>query len=178
MSNYRHGHARKDGDNRTYRSWCSMRTRCSDPKVRQWPWYGGRGITVCDRWQKFENFLADMGVRPEGMTLDRIDNDGHYEPGNCRWADSAEQRRNHRGVRLITFNGKTQCLNDWAQELGYDRKKLSRRLARLPLAEAMKPGAGDQRTERHWPSLGTDDMIRRAQQAGVRVEVFHGEVGE
>ena len=98
----RHGHTGKIAGkvwvSPTYSSWVSMRGRCKYPGVRSFEHYGGRGIEVCERWQVFENFLADLGVRPKGKTLDRIDSDGNYEPGNVRWATLQEQAGNKRGA--------------------------------------------------------------------------------
>lgn len=94
--------------------------------------YAARGIKVCDRWREsFANFLADMGPRPSSRhSIERKDNNGHYEPDNCVWATSAEQLRNTRRTRKITFNGKTQCLRDWATEKGWPYTTLRNRFVR------------------------------------------------
>lgn len=103
----RHGHARGRRRSREYASWYAMRSRCGNPNTFRYELYGGRGIRVCDRWNhSFENFLADMGLRPPGTSIDRYPNpDGDYEPGNCRWATAKQQRhnrsRNIKAVRLI-----------------------------------------------------------------------------
>jgi len=92
---FKHGHILGGVKSRTYRSWECMRNRCMNPDHERFPRYGGRGIKVCVRWAvSFAAFLEDMGVRPAGATLDRIDPDGDYKPSNCRWADDATQRSN------------------------------------------------------------------------------------
>jgi hypothetical protein len=98
-----HGHTSHGGPfSPTYRSWSMMRVRCTNRKRKEWKDYGGRGIKVCRRWIDFRNFLADMGERPSlALTLDRIDNDGNYEPGNCRWATRIEQARNSRPRSIV-----------------------------------------------------------------------------
>jgi len=102
-----------------YRCWIAMIQRCTNPKAVGWKNYGGRGIKVCQRWlDSFENFLSDMGRRPPGKyEIDRIDNNGHYEPGNCRWATRSQQSINRRTNTMITHNGRTQTGAEWAREL-------------------------------------------------------------
>jgi len=114
---------------REWNSWCMMKRRTTDPLCRQWKWYGGRGITCCDRWiDSFATFLSDMGPRPPGTTLDRKDNDGPYEPGNCRWSTSEEQARHTRHNRWITYKGRCLILKDWASITGLKYHTLKRRI--------------------------------------------------
>lgn len=112
-----------------FSTWMRMRQRCTDPRNISFKLYGGRGITVCDRWREsFEAFLADMGTRPEGASLDRIDPNGNYEPANCRWATPTEQCNNKRRNIRITHDGRTLTVAEWARELGLKDATLRRRL--------------------------------------------------
>jgi hypothetical protein len=123
-----------------YASWKEMKRRCYNPRYREYHLYGGRGITICDRWRtSFVNFLADMGKRPfPEASIDRINNAGNYEPGNCRWSTRLEQGQNTRKVRLLTFNGETMCLRAWARRIGITKRTLSVRLERgWPLDKAL-----------------------------------------
>lgn len=94
----------------TYASWIAMLRRCNDEKGLAYSYYGGRGIKVCDRWKSFENFLADMGERPDKTSLDRIDSDGNYEPTNCRWSDLIQQGRNKRNTVYVSYQGEDMTL--------------------------------------------------------------------
>lgn len=110
--------------------WLQMRWRCNSPACPSYHNYGGRGIKVCDRWDKFENFLADMGPRPEGAWLDRTDNDGPYSPENCQWVSPKSNQNNKRTNVLMEFNGKTQTATEWSEELGISYWTLLNRLRR------------------------------------------------
>lgn len=139
----KHGHNRKfTGKSPTYSCWDSMKQRCRNPKHIAYRYYGGRGIKVCDRWNQFENFLADMGERPSARhSLDRYpDTDGHYEPGNVRWTTKREQalNRNSGNLRLYEYHGKTQTLAEWAREYGFVRETLDARLRQMSIAQALE----------------------------------------
>lgn len=128
----KHGHScSRPGKppSRTYVSWQAMTVRCTDPTDEHYPSYGGRGVTICQRWLDFRNFLEDMGERPPGKTLDRFpDRDGNYEPGNCRWGTPGQQARNRRDNRMITHQGLTLCVADWADRVGIPRTVIQDRL--------------------------------------------------
>lgn len=121
----RHGKTRQPPHN----IWCGMRQRCENPKSPAYKGYGGRGIKMCERWHVFENFWADMGpTYKEGLTIERIDNDGDYCPENCRWATRGEQNRNKRNSRMVTHDGLTMCMVDWAIKTGIKRETIRERL--------------------------------------------------
>lgn len=120
-----------------YLIWNAMKNRCGNPAVKAYPYYGGRGITVSESWQKFENFYTDMGDRPEGMSLDRIDNSKGYSKENCKWSTKEEQANNKRNNSKITFNGETLSVSQWARRIGIHREGLAHRLRNWSLEEAM-----------------------------------------
>lgn len=123
-----HGHS-GNRQTSTYKSWHMMLQRCNNENYDGYAAYGGRGIKVCKRWHKFVNFLADMGERPAGKTLDRIDNNRGYYKSNCRWASKKEQMGNRRNsLPMLTFKRKTQSLSAWAREAGISRQCLRYRL--------------------------------------------------
>jgi hypothetical protein len=134
----------------TYNTWAQMRQRCEDSGCRDFARYGARGITVCERWQDFESFLADMGERPDGMTLDRINVNGNYEPGNCRWATPKQQQRNRRSNVRITHDGLTLCVAEWAERVELERKTLEYRVrAGWPAARALFTPSTTNRKRQH-----------------------------
>ena len=116
----------------TYKSWECLKQRCNNKKDSAYKDYGGRGIKVCKQWLDFENFLADMGEKPERLTIERRDNGKGYAPDNCYWATYKEQNRNRRDNRLIRYQGKTQCLSAWGEELQISDNILWKRLKKYP----------------------------------------------
>jgi len=107
-----------------------MRDRCNNPQFPAYPFYGGRGITVSKEWNDYTVFLKDMGERPKGLSLDRIDNDGDYRKDNCKWSTQKEQMRNMRGNHIIEYDGKSMCVAEWAEYLDISLTALRNRLHR------------------------------------------------
>lgn len=120
----RHGKAQT----KIYRVWSSMKSRCLNTNDTAFKNYGGRGITLCERWHQFENFYADMGDPAPGQTLDRKDNDGPYTPENCRWASRNAQNRNRRGVIQLTVGALTKSVTEWAEISGVSATTIRARL--------------------------------------------------
>jgi hypothetical protein len=115
--------------------------RCTKPQVTSYPRYGGRGIAVCDRWREsFQSFLEDMGQAPDGMSLDRVDNDGNYEPDNCRWATPKEQANNTSANHVVEWLGGLYTVTKLAEIVGVSRKRIYHRLGRgMSVEDAIKP---------------------------------------
>lgn len=112
---------------RTYGIWCAMKTRCGNPNAVNYANYGGRGIRVCSEWQTFEGFFADMG-ESNGLTLDRIDVNGDYEPSNCKWSTRKEQGNNKRNNNVIELNGKRMTAMQWSEQTGIGESTIRKRI--------------------------------------------------
>lgn len=149
-----HGASRRGRHTPTYKTWRQMRKRCMPVERGGSPYYGGAGVTVCDRWGSYEKFLADMGEKPTpGHSIDRIDNTKGYEPANCRWATKAEQMRNRRVTVMLTHEGVTLCVSDWARKLGVSPTLLHSRIQhRMTVPDILHPGKHRQR-KRKLPRL-------------------------
>lgn len=117
-------------DTRAHNTWSGIIQRCTNQNGKQWADYGGRGITVCDEWRDFANFLRDMGQPPGGFSIERLDNNAGYNKANCIWADKKTQQRNRRVNRLVTINGDTRCVAAWAEVLNVDIILVGSRLQR------------------------------------------------
>lgn len=127
---------------RTYFAWRSMRLRCTSQSYPGFHHYGGRGIGVCEQWANdYDQFIADMGECPDGLTLERIDNDKGYSPDNCRWATLIDQLNNQRRNRSLEHNGERRTVGQWARHLGVKLTTLMKRLERMPVADALRPGS-------------------------------------
>lgn len=139
----------------TYKSWSGAKARCNNKSNKDFPRYGGRGIKFCKRWNKFENFLSDMGEKPARHSLDRIDNDGDYKPSNCRWATSRTQSRNKRSNRIITAFGISQPIQAWAEKFCLNKVTLLDRINRgWPVEIALQaPGGNRGYKLKHWKEV-------------------------
>lgn len=128
----KHGHMTGGIATLTYSSWASMFSRCSDnPKRDKYKYYAARGITICERWTDFNNFMTDMGERPSrNHTIERIDNNGNYEPSNCKWATKGEQARNTSRNITLSFDGKSMVVSEWARFLGIEQSTIFNRYHR------------------------------------------------
>jgi len=123
-----------------YSTWSTMKSRCTNKNFPKYESYGARGIKLCEKWMTFEGFIEDMGERPAGMSIDRIDVNGDYCKENCRWATTSQQARNKTNTRYITAFGRTQCLADWSDETGIDHRTIGTRLSRgWTTEEALTP---------------------------------------
>lgn len=129
---WKHGFSPLRGKKPTYYVWATMIQRCTNPNSEKYRIYGARGITVCERWFDFKNFLADMGERPSPKhSIGRIENNGNYEPSNCRWETSKQQARNRRDNHFLEFNGKTATLVEWSEITGIEYNALKNRINNL-----------------------------------------------
>lgn len=140
-----HGQTRGRKVPPTYHSWAGMKARCNNPKNSYYKSYGGRGISVCERWLTYENFFKDMGEKPDGYSIDRIDVNGNYSPENCKWSSLSDQANNKTNNHVITYLNETKTLQEWSKTIGISHGSLLFRIykAKWPIEKAMTtPGRG------------------------------------
>lgn len=150
----KHGHSR--GNHPLYQVWLEMRNRCSNPAHKSYYRYGGRGIKVDPRWNDFEVFLADMGPRPDGYSLDRINNDLGYSPGNCKWSTAQEQVLNSSRPKWITVNGVTKHITAWAKDLNIRPSAITQRINTYGWSKERACTTPGRKTSRSLPELDHD----------------------
>lgn len=145
-SRLRHGDNRAGRRHPLYRIWAGILRRCDNPNEAGFERYGGRGITMCERWRDYVNFKQDMADGyASGLSIERINNAGNYEPGNCRWATASEQARNRRSSFMITYRGETRTVIEWGEVLGIPWARIQQRIKKLgwPVERAMtEPSRG------------------------------------
>lgn len=152
LKNATHGHTRNKSPSKTYNTWRGMIARCENPSDKSYPFYGGRGVVVCERWRRFDDFLADMGERPHGRAeIDRIDNAVGYQPGNCRWVSHVENMRNTRQNKLVSTPAGEMLLGEAAEISGLSYGCLLRRIS-----------AG-------WPTDRLFEPVKKTRKSAVRV---------
>lgn len=147
----------------TYRAWSSLIQRCTNPAVHNYANYGGRGITVCDRWSTFENFVADMGEKPAGKSIDRIDGDGPYSPENCRWSTASEQAVNRKTTKWVVLDGKRMPITYASRALGYGELAVTKRIARGWPIERALDGRGMWAIHKMTELSALNETLRRVQ---------------
>jgi hypothetical protein len=167
--NTKHGYARRGMKTPTYKAWESMFRRCTMKSQDSYEIYGGRGITVCEEWKSFETFLHDLGEKPDGYSLERIDVNKGYSKENCKWIPLRHQYWNKRTTRWIGFNGETKCLAEWAEIVGMDQRTLRARIVdsgmsikdalTLPLQKKGTGSVNRMRTDKH---LSADHLAEYA----------------
>ena len=130
MTTKTHGHACRGKRTSTYQIWEGIKKRCNSPSCKAYQNYGGRGITVCERWLDYSNFLDDMGIKPDGHSIERIDNNLGYFPENCVWIPRTSQAKNRRNTRYVKAFGKNQTIQEWSDETGLSYYTIYLRLRR------------------------------------------------
>lgn len=145
-----------------YSMWKGMRNRCNNPNYRAYHRYGGRGIKVCNRWDDFWAFVRDMGERPEGFTIDRKDNDGDYEPSNCKWSSYSEQMNNKYNNHVIRYNGEEKTLMCWSKFLGFDYHRVKALIYKgYSMVEAINHVSDDKRRFFKGKLLSIPEIMRQ-----------------